>query len=550
MGYEITPTKNFVSNLLLSFSLENDISLDQEANFKLLLTSNHTSNVYSNYAFLPISLKLIPAPPKEKRILFDFNHSISYPNMHIPLDDILSFVQQKSSLESLPLPAGHDHDRSKHLSSHEISSYISPLDWYSDSLYNNFSNLRKFLKNSGYFIDQTSSSVPYSPCHYNLSSYNLLLIIDPEKSFTQNEIKNIKKSKINLALFSDWYDVDVMKKLAFYDENAMKFSSPVTGGSNLPGVNVLFEELGWPVAYRTDVVSQVSHPEEHFEGLKPDNANSLFTLQSGSLIDYEHLLQNIQSSERSKSVNFCATANSHYFNIKNYILNNDKSQIQKSGPVLAICENKKFKNKLFTFADSNLLDDSSRFQDFELLGQMLKWSESGDLGEFRFEKEVLFSSTDDISTTDVGNDTIEEQTESPSSTCPPKTKFKLANTTNLPSSTLPTQNNYSFIEKFHFPTLSFESRKLSQESLSKMLFENNENLNHDENSNLYYKSKFLYQKFKNIDDSKIYYLLQMSIIIFIIFILSYWKVFKKIRRCVSRRPGNRVSVGIGLQGMR
>ena len=60
---------------------------------------------------IPIKIKVIRTPDKSKRILFDQFHSISYPILHIPIDD---------------------------LSKTEVKS---PLDWTGDSLLSNFQNL-------------------------------------------------------------------------------------------------------------------------------------------------------------------------------------------------------------------------------------------------------------------------------------------------------------------------------------------------------------------------------------------------------------------------
>lgn len=45
-------------------------------------------------------------------------------------------------------------------------------------------------------------------------------------------------------MFADWYNVEVMKKIKFYDENTRQWWMPDTGGANIPALNLLLASWG------------------------------------------------------------------------------------------------------------------------------------------------------------------------------------------------------------------------------------------------------------------------------------------------------------------
>ncbi|KAL0346594.1 UNVERIFIED_CONTAM: Subtilisin-like protease SBT6.1 [Sesamum calycinum] len=47
-----------------------------------------------------------------------------------------------------------------------------------------------------------------------------------------------------LAVFADWYNVDSMMKMKFFDDNTRSWWTPVTGGSNVPALNDLLAPFG------------------------------------------------------------------------------------------------------------------------------------------------------------------------------------------------------------------------------------------------------------------------------------------------------------------
>ena len=54
---------------------------------------------------------------------------------------------------------------------------------------------------------------------------------------------------IIMCCFLDWYNIEVMKKLRFYDENTRQWWMPDTGGANIPALNTLLAT--WGIALRS-----------------------------------------------------------------------------------------------------------------------------------------------------------------------------------------------------------------------------------------------------------------------------------------------------------
>lgn len=54
------------------------------------------------------------------------------------------------------------------------------------------------------------------------SSSGTLLLVDPEEEYFPEEVTKLKRdvdNGLSVIIFADWYNVTVMKKVKFYDEN-------------------------------------------------------------------------------------------------------------------------------------------------------------------------------------------------------------------------------------------------------------------------------------------------------------------------------------------
>lgn len=78
------------------------------------------------------------------------------------------------------------------------------------------------LRANGYYVEVLGS--PFT-C-FDAKQYGTLLIVDPEEEFFPEEITKLKRDfddGLSVIIFSDWYNITVMKKVKFYDENTRQW---------------------------------------------------------------------------------------------------------------------------------------------------------------------------------------------------------------------------------------------------------------------------------------------------------------------------------------
>ena len=75
-----------------------------------------------------------------------------------------------------------------------------------------------------------------------------MLIVDAEEEYFPEEItklrEDIEQHGLSLIVVADWYNIEVMKKVKFYDENTRQWWMPDTGGANVPALNELLAPWG------------------------------------------------------------------------------------------------------------------------------------------------------------------------------------------------------------------------------------------------------------------------------------------------------------------
>ena len=77
---------------------------------------------------------------------------------------------------------------------------------------------------------------------YDSQDYGTLLLVDPEEEYFPEEVNKLVRdidNGMSLLVYADWYNVTVMKKVMFYDENTRQWWMPDTGGANIPALNDL-----------------------------------------------------------------------------------------------------------------------------------------------------------------------------------------------------------------------------------------------------------------------------------------------------------------------
>ncbi|XAR53342.1 Site-1 protease [Bertholletia excelsa] len=196
---------------------------EEGAQFSGVIEGNVSLTVYSPPArgekgrrssacVLHLKLKVVPTPPRSNRVLWDQFHNIKYPPGYIPRDSL------------------------------DVRNDI--LDWHGDHLHTNFHNMFNMLRDAGYYIETLGS--PFT-C-FDASLYGTLLLVDLEDEYFFEEIEKLRDDIINtglgLIVFADWYNVDTMVKMRFFDDNTRSWWTPVSGGSNIPALNDLLAPFG------------------------------------------------------------------------------------------------------------------------------------------------------------------------------------------------------------------------------------------------------------------------------------------------------------------
>nr|XP_050867945.1 membrane-bound transcription factor site-1 protease isoform X2 [Vespula vulgaris] len=169
---------------------------------------------------LPLKAKVIPTPPRHKRILWDQYHNLRYPPGYFPRDDL--------------------HAKS------------DPLDWNGDHIHTNFKDMYQHLRNAGYYLEVLG----YPFTCFDAKNYGTLLVVDTEEEFFPEEVAKLKQDVeedgLSVIIFADWYNVTVMRKVKFYDENTRQWWVPDTGGANIPALNDLLYP-NWGIAFSDQV---------------------------------------------------------------------------------------------------------------------------------------------------------------------------------------------------------------------------------------------------------------------------------------------------------
>ncbi|CAL8462817.1 g2351 [Coccomyxa elongata] len=160
---------------------------------------------------LGIKLEIIPTPPREKRILWDQFHSVRYPPAYIPRDSL------------------------------DVRNDI--LDWHGDHPHTNYHDMFNALRAAGFFLEVLGSPLT---C-FDASQYGALLMVDLEEEYYPEEIAKLEKdveAGLGVIVFGEWYNVDTMVKMRFFDDNTRSWWTPITGGANVPALNELLAPYG------------------------------------------------------------------------------------------------------------------------------------------------------------------------------------------------------------------------------------------------------------------------------------------------------------------
>ena len=164
---------------------------------------------------IPITARVVLPPARQRRLLWDQHHQLYFPYGYIPSDT----VRQKK-------PAQFD--------SFGHTQVASLMDWPADHLFTTYLSMFNLLRSAGYYVEVLNRPATA----FNATMYGALLILDPEKSFTEAEIaklaNDVRKCGLGIVVAAGWHSKDVQNSLRFYDVVEKRWQIPVTGGSDVP----------------------------------------------------------------------------------------------------------------------------------------------------------------------------------------------------------------------------------------------------------------------------------------------------------------------------
>ncbi|XP_071817777.1 membrane-bound transcription factor site-1 protease-like [Apostichopus japonicus] len=283
----------------------------------------------SSTLVLPIKVKIIPTPPKAKRILWDQYHNLRYPPGYFPRDN--------------------------------LKKNTDPLDWNADHIHTNFKDLYEYLRKIGFYVEVLGS--PFT-C-FDAEQYGTLLIVDPEEEYFPEEITKLRRdvdNGLSVIIFADWYNTTVMKKVKFFDENTRQWWMPDTGGSNIPALNDLLAP--WGMAFGDGV----------YEG------------------DIQIGVQKTVYSSGTSIIKFPADGFLLHRNLddQGYQVINRVTVKATNVPILGVHQQGSSAGRIALFGDSNCLDSSHMSVDcFWLLETLLQYSAYGNLPPALTEQPTL-----------------------------------------------------------------------------------------------------------------------------------------------------------------
>eukprot|EP00658_Telonema_sp_P-2_P036317 TRINITY_DN2629_c0_g1_i3.p1 TRINITY_DN2629_c0_g1~~TRINITY_DN2629_c0_g1_i3.p1 ORF type:complete len:868 (-),score=114.27 TRINITY_DN2629_c0_g1_i3:126-2729(-) len=180
--------------------------------FTVESTVGTTQVVRRSVVRVPLSARVIPRPPRQKRVLWDQFHNIRYPPGYIPRDNI-----------------AHSGDM---------------LDMYGDHPHTNFRGWFARMRSLGFYVEVLGQPLT---C-FDANQYGTLFIVDSEDVFSAAEVEklqdDVKNKGLSVVVVAEWYHHGVMKSIAFNDDNTRRLWHALVGGAHVPGLNQLLAPFG------------------------------------------------------------------------------------------------------------------------------------------------------------------------------------------------------------------------------------------------------------------------------------------------------------------
>ena len=240
---------------------------------------------------IKVKARVVPTPPRHRRVLWDIHKSRSFPEGYYPVDELSELDQDGqrhsssgadgiSGTKSAPGTAAKSDPSEPRRRS--TAGHFDRFDWHGDSPFGNHLAAYRELRAAGYFVDILRRSL----FCFDAAKYGVLLLVDPEAAFTVGEAEKLRVDVadygLSVVVFADWYEspgppslsmrvsgglgagrslptrhgeggngggaggggAQVMPALRFWDDNTQSWWHPVTGGANVPAINGLLAPFG------------------------------------------------------------------------------------------------------------------------------------------------------------------------------------------------------------------------------------------------------------------------------------------------------------------
>ena len=177
-------------------------------------------------ASVRLTQRIIPTPPREKRVLWDQYHNMGFP------------------------PSFTEHGGFPPRDSLEV--FGDNLDWNGDHLFSNHRGVYAHLRKAGYYVEILDLAFT---C-FDAEQYSVLLVVDAEDEFHPAEIEklenDVRTKQLSVVMFADWYNTNfyIPKRVAFQDPRTKRMMHPVTGGCNTPSYNDLLSRFNITLSQR------------------------------------------------------------------------------------------------------------------------------------------------------------------------------------------------------------------------------------------------------------------------------------------------------------
>ncbi|KAM3207787.1 hypothetical protein ACQJBY_062826 [Aegilops geniculata] len=317
---------------------------DEGSQFSGIISGNVTLSIYSPAAegessprsstcVLYLKVRVVQTPVRSRRILWDQFHNIKYPSGYVPRDSL------------------------------NVNNDI--LDWHGDHLHTNFHILFNMLRDAGYYVETLGSPLT---C-FDASNYGTLLMVDLEDEYFSEEIQKLRDDVVHkglgLAVFAEWYHVDTMVKMTFFDENTRSWWSPLTGGANIPALNELLAPFG--IAFGDKILSgdfSINGEQSHYA-----SGTDIVQFPAGGFLHGFELQEDPKTAQNSSTPD---TQNSQ---------SQEKSKLSSILGMLEAGE-----GRIAVYGDSNCLDSSHMVTNcYWLLRKIVEFAGNG------LRDPVLFS---------------------------------------------------------------------------------------------------------------------------------------------------------------